>query len=84
MATVDYFLSYVFSSNADTLNISFSVRGKAKIRNNLNNARLAIFTRSISFAFIRYSADYNICSPLWQAAQHLRGAGDIPTHVPML
>jgi hypothetical protein len=87
MATVDHPLSRVPSSDAadaDTPNASLSVRGKAEIKNNLNNACLAVFARSISFALIRYSADHDICSPLWQAAQRLRGAGDIPAHVPVL
>jgi hypothetical protein len=82
MATVDHSLSRVFSFDAP--NASLSVRGKAKIRNSLNNARLAVFARSISFAFIRHSADHDMCSSLWQAAQRLRDAGDIPAHVPVL
>jgi hypothetical protein len=86
MTTINHSLSRVLSSDADAdaLNIFFNVRGKAKIKNNFNSVRLTIFARSISFAFIRYSADHDICSFLWQAAQRLRGAGDISTHVPVL
>jgi hypothetical protein len=85
MIIMNHLLSRVPSSNAadaDTPNTSFSVRGKAEIRNSLNNARLAIFARSIFFALIGHSADHNICSFFWQAAQRLRGAG--PAHVPIL
>jgi hypothetical protein len=86
VVTVDHPLSRVLSPNADadTPNASLSVRGKAKIRNSLNNARLTIFARSISFAFIRHSADHDICFSLWQTAQRLRGADDIPAHIPVL
>jgi hypothetical protein len=61
MATVDYPSSRVFSFDAP--NASLSIGGKAKIRNSLNNVRLAVFARSISFALIRHSYDYDICSP---------------------
>jgi hypothetical protein len=86
MATVDHPLSRAPSSSADAdaPNASLSVRGKAEIGNSLNNARLAVFARSISFALIGHSADHDVCSPLWQAAQRLRGAGDIPAHVSVL
>jgi hypothetical protein len=49
VATVDHPSSRVFSSDADAdadadaPNASLSVRGKAEIRNSLNNARLAVF-----------------------------------------
>jgi hypothetical protein len=84
VATVDHPLSRVFSSVVNAPNASLSVKGKAEIGNSLNNARLAVFARSISFALIGHSADHDICSPLWQAAQRLRGAGDMPTYVPVL
>jgi hypothetical protein len=84
IVTMDHSLSRVLSSDVNTPNTSLSVRGKTKIRNNFNNARLVIFARSISFVFIRYSADYDICFSLWQAAQRLRGADDIPAYVPVL
>jgi hypothetical protein len=63
MATVDYPLSRGFSSSAP--NVSLSIGGKAEIRNSLDSARLAVFTRSIFFALAGYSADYDIYSPLW-------------------
>jgi hypothetical protein len=84
MTTVDHPLSRVFSSDADAPNASLSVRGKAEIKNSFDNARLAVFARSISFAFIGHSADHDVCSSFWQAAQRLRGAGDMLTHVPVL
>jgi hypothetical protein len=76
----------VFSSDADAdaSNAFLSIGGKAKIENSLDNAHLAVFARSISFALIRHSADYDICSSFWQAAQRLRGAGDIPAYIPIL
>jgi hypothetical protein len=64
VATVDHLLSRVpffDAADADAPNASFSVRGKAEIRNSFDNARLAVFARSISFALIEYSADHNIC-----------------------
>jgi hypothetical protein len=84
VATVDHPSSRVFSSDVDAPNASFSVGGKAEIGNSLDNARLAVFAQSISFALIGHSADHDVCSPLWQAAQRLRGAGDMPAHVPVL
>jgi hypothetical protein len=79
MATINHPLSRVFFFDAP--NASFSVRGKAEIGNSLNNARLAVFARSISFALIRHSCDYDICSSPWHAAQRLRGAGEMPAYV---
>jgi hypothetical protein len=86
MVTVNHSLSHVLSSNAaaDASNAFLSVRGKTKIRNSLDNARLTVFARNISFAFIGHSADHDICFSLWQTAQRLRGAGDIPAHVSVL
>jgi hypothetical protein len=66
VVTIDHSLSRVFSFNAP--NASLSIGGKAEIKNSLNNARLAVFARSISFALIGHSADYDICSSFWQAA----------------
>jgi hypothetical protein len=43
IATVNHPLSRVFSSDADAPNASLNIRGKAEIRNSLNNARLAVF-----------------------------------------
>jgi hypothetical protein len=68
VATVDYPLSRVFSSDVDAPNTSLSVKGKAEIGNSLDSARLAVFARSISFALIGHSADHDIYSPLWQTA----------------
>jgi hypothetical protein len=82
VATIDHLLSRGLSSGAP--NTSLSVEGKAKIGNSLDSARLAVFTRSISFALAGHSADHNVCSFLWQAAQRLRGAGDIPAYVSIL
>jgi hypothetical protein len=82
VATVDHPLSRGLSSGAP--NASLSVGSKAEIRNSLDSARLAVFARSISFALAGHSADYDVCSPLWQAAQRLRGAGDIPAYVSVL
>jgi hypothetical protein len=68
MATVDYPLSRVFFFDVDAPNASLSVEGKAEIGNSLNNARLAVFARSIFFALIRHFSNHDVCSPLWQAA----------------
>jgi hypothetical protein len=67
---MDHLSSRVLFSDADVdaLNASLSVRGKAEIRNSFNSVRLTVFARSISFAFIRHSADHDICFFLWQAA----------------
>jgi hypothetical protein len=82
IATVDYPLFYIFSFDAP--NAFLSIEGKAKIRNSLNNARLAVFAWSIFFALIRHSCNHDICFSSWHTAQRLRGAGEISTYISVL
>jgi hypothetical protein len=82
IATVDYPLSYMLSSYAPYT--SLNIKGIAKIGNSLDSARLAAFARTISFTLAGYSPDYDICCPPWQAAQRLRGVGDMPAYVSVL
>jgi hypothetical protein len=82
IATVDHPSSRVLSSYAPYA--SLSVRGMAEIGNSLNSARLAAFARTISFTLAGHSPDHDIYYPPWQAAQRLRGAGDMPAHVSIL
>jgi hypothetical protein len=63
---------------------SLSIEGIAEIGNSLNSARLAAFARTISFTLAGHSPDYNIYYPPWQAAQRLRGAGDMPAYISVL
>jgi hypothetical protein len=45
ITTIDHPLLRVFSfdADADAPNVSLNIKGKAKIKNSLNNARLAVF-----------------------------------------
>ena len=63
---------------------SLSVGGMAEIGNSLESVRLAAFARTISFTLAGHSPDHDGCYPPWQAAQRLRGAGDMPAHVSVL
>jgi hypothetical protein len=82
IATVDHPSSRMLFSCAP--HASLSVGGMAEIGNSLDSARLAAFARTISFTLAGHSPDYDICCPPWQAAQRLRGAGDMPAHVSVL
>jgi hypothetical protein len=82
IATVDHPSSRVLFFYAPYA--SLSVRGMAEIGNSLDSARLAAFARTISFTLAGHSPDHDVCCPPWQAAQRLRGAGDMPAHVSVL
>jgi hypothetical protein len=82
VATVDHPSSRMLSSCAP--HASLSVGGMAEIGNSLDSARLAAFARTISFTLAGHSPDHDVYCPPWQAAQRLRGAGDMPAHVSVL
>jgi hypothetical protein len=61
-------------------NTSLSVGGIFEIGNCHGSSFLALFARTVSFTLSGHSVDHDACSPPWQAAHRLRGAGDIPAH----